>query len=191
MSRADLDLQFNRIEQLVAEMRQFVPSDIVGVAQFRADLAGLLVVSMAATYENCVKETLVAYASRHHIAFGNFAANNYAKLNSRISISDLHGYARTFDNGVRDRFKQLLDRRKRKIDRKIGKNIEASYEQILSWRHAFAHAGTRNTTIEEAMATHRLGKRVLYTFDRAFNGPEEYVMANKPDTTQQEPVTAV
>jgi hypothetical protein len=169
MSRADLDLHFNRIEQLVAEMRQFVPSDAVGVAQFRADLAGLLVVSMAASYESCVKETLVTFASSHHIAFGNFTSNNYKKLNSRISIDDLHRYARTFDDSVYDRFKSLLDQRKRRIDTRTGKNIEFSYKQILSWRHDFAHAEIRNTTIEEAMATHRLAKRVLYTFDQAFN----------------------
>lgn len=169
MPRADLDVHFNRIEQLVAEMRQFVPTDI-GVAQFRADLAGLLVVSMAASYENCVRETLVTFASAHHAAFGNFTAKNFERLNSRIAVSDLHKYAATFDNEVRDRFKALLAERKRKIDVRMGKNIEASYSQILSWRHDFAHAGVRNTTIEEALSTHRLAKRVLYAFDEAFNG---------------------
>jgi hypothetical protein len=171
MSRADLDLHLNRIEQLVAEMRQFVPIDLVGAAQFRADLAGLLVVSMAASYESCVKETLVTYATNHHAAFGNFATNNFAKLNSRISLSDLYGYAKTFDSSVHDRFGQLLDRRKKLIDRRLGKSIVESYSQVLNWRNAFAHAGIRNTTIEEAIVTHRLAKRVLYTFDQAFNGP--------------------
>jgi hypothetical protein len=170
MPRADLDLHFDRIEQLVVEMQQFVPSNKIETAQFRADLAGLLVVSMAASYESCVKETLVTYATSHHVAFGNFATNNYAKLNSRISLSDLHGYAKTFDSGVHDRFGKLLDRRKKVIDNRLGKSVVASYGQILSWRHAFAHAGIRNTTIEEAMATHRLAKRVLYVFDQAFNG---------------------
>jgi hypothetical protein len=170
MPRADLDVHFKRIEQLVAEMRQFVPSDVVGVAQFRADLAGLLVVSMAASYESCVKETLVTFASSRHATFGNFTSNNFKRLNSRIAIHDLHRYAETFDDGVRDRFKTLLDQRKRKIDSRIGKNIESSYTQILNWRHDFAHAGIRNTTIEEAVITHRLAKRVLYSFDEAFNG---------------------
>jgi hypothetical protein len=142
----------------------------VGVAQFRADLAGLLVVSMAASYESCVKETLVTFASSHHAVFGNFTSNNYQRLNSRIAIHDLHRYAGTFDDGVRNRFKILLDQRKRKIDARIGRNIESSYSQILSWRHDFAHAGIRNTTIEEAVSTHRLAKRVLYAFDEAFNG---------------------
>lgn len=170
MPRADLDVHFNRIEQLVAEMRRFVPGDVVETAEFRADLAGLLVVSMAASYENCVKETLVTFASSHHSAFGNFTSNNYKRLNSRISIGDLYRYAGTFDDDVRDKFINLLDNRKKKIDFRIGKNIETSYKQILSWRHDFAHAGIRNTTIEEAMTTHRLAKRVLYVFDEAFNG---------------------
>jgi hypothetical protein len=112
----------------------------------------------------------VTFATNHHIAFGNFTSNNYKRLNSRISISDLYQYAAIFDDGVRERFKSLLDKRKRRIDARIGKNIEASYKQILSWRHDFAHAGIRNTTIEEAVTTHRLAKRVLYAFDEAFNG---------------------
>jgi HEPN superfamily RiboL-PSP-like protein len=170
MPRAELDLHFDRLERLVREVRQFVPTDKVETAEFRADLAGLLVVSIAASYESCVKDTLVNYASGHHAAFGNFATNNYGKLNSRIGVNDLYAYARTFDSGVHDRFGKLLIRRKQTIDKRIGKNIVDSYAQILNWRHAFAHAGIRNTTVEEAMATHRLAKRVLYVFDQAFNG---------------------
>lgn len=170
MPRADLDVHFDRIEKLVLEMEQFVPTAAKGVAAFRADLAGLLVVTIAASYESCVKETLISYAGRHHVAFANFATNNYKKLNSRITINDLHGYTGTFDDNVSARFKALLDNRRRRIDVRIGKNIEKAYKQMLSWRHDFAHAGIRNTTIEEAIVTHRLAKRVLYAFDDAFCG---------------------
>lgn len=170
MPRADLDVHFDRIEKLVAEMEQYVPPDTKGIAGFRADLAGLLVVTISASYESCVKETLVSYAGRHHIAFANFATNNYRKLNSRISIGDLHGYTGTFDENVSIRFRTLLSDRRRRIDGRIGKNIEKSYQQILNWRHDFAHTGARNTTIEEAVSTHRLAKRVLYAFDDAFCG---------------------
>lgn len=173
MPRPDLDLQFDRIDRLVKEMGQFVPASQIETAEFRADLAGLLVVSIAASYESCVKETLVSYAASHHAAFASFATNNYAKLNSRIAINDLYGYARTFDSGVHRRFGELLTRRKKAIDERIGKNILSSYKQILDWRHDFAHAGVRNTTIEEAMTTHRLAKRVLYVFDEAFNPGEQ------------------
>lgn len=170
MPRSDLDVHFNRIEQLVAEMNQFVPQTMTGALGFRADLAGLLVVTIAASYETCVKETLVSYAGRHHTAFETFATNNYRKLNSRISINDLHSYTNTFDDNVCKRFKEILSDRRKRIDERIGKNIETAYKQVLSWRHDFAHAGVRNTTIEEAVVTHHLAKRVLYAFDDAFCG---------------------
>ena len=169
MPRADLDLHFNRIELLVTEMDSFVPISLSGSTQFRADLAGLLVVTMAASYETCVKETMVSHASKHHIAFGKFTLNNYNKLNSKVALGDLYRYATLFDDAVSAKFKAALAKRKKVINDRIGKNIERSYQQILDWRHAFAHAGIRSATIEEAISTHRLAKRVLYSFDEAFN----------------------
>jgi hypothetical protein len=73
------------------EIHSFVQDDPRTV-QFRADLAGLLVVSMAASYEACVKETLMNFAANHHAKFGNFAQNHFARLNSRIALADLYGY---------------------------------------------------------------------------------------------------
>lgn len=51
MPRSDLDVHFVRIDDMVSEIDELVPPD--SSAQFRADLAGLLVVAMAATYETC------------------------------------------------------------------------------------------------------------------------------------------
>lgn len=168
MARSDIDDILVRVEQLALEIESFVPGDPRNV-QFRADLAGLLVVAIVASYESCVKETLINFASKHHTAFGNFAQNHFKKLNSRISLSDLNGYASSFDGQVHSRFGYLLKKRKDKLNARIGRDFISAYKQLLSWRHDFAHAGTRNTTVEEALATHRLAKRVLYVFDEAFS----------------------
>ena len=167
MARSDIDDILGRVEQLAIEIESFVPGDPRNV-QFRADLAGLLVVAIVASYESCVKETLINFASRHHEKFGVFAQNHFKKLNSRISLSDLNGYASTFDNTVQDRYGKLLKERKDRINARIGRDVTSAYKQLLNWRHDFAHAGTRNTTVEEALATHMLAKRVLYVFDEAF-----------------------
>jgi hypothetical protein len=168
MARSDIDEVLDRVESLAAEIEQFVPNDPKSV-QFRADLAGLLVVAIASSYETCVKETLTAYAGRHHSQFAIFTQNHFEKLNSKVAVSDLYKYASTFDNAVHFEFGQLIKRRKGAIYKRIGKDFVASYNQILKWRHDFAHAGIRNTTVEEALATHRLAKRVLYCFDDAFS----------------------
>lgn len=168
MLRLDLTPHLDRVRDLAVEIDRHVPISERGSIDFRADLAGLLVVAIAASYEACVKETLVGYASLHSPAFAQFARNNYDKLSSRVSISDLNRYAELFDPQINIRFKQILRRRKERIDGFLGKNIETCYKQILSWRHDFAHAGVRNTTIEEAVATHRYARHVIYSFYDAF-----------------------
>lgn len=169
MARADLDLHLKKIDDLAQEIRHFVPEDNIGAQTFRADLAGLLVVAIAASYEACVKEILIAYATKHHIMFGNYAQNNYSKINSRIKINDLKGYARLFAPSIEVSFKARLTEKRSRISAKVGINIENRFEQILDWRHDFAHAWKKNTTIDEALKTHRFGKRVLYAFDEAFS----------------------
>lgn len=167
MARSDLAPILDRIDLLAGEISNYVPIS-PATLQFRGDLAGLLVVAIAASYESCVKETMVNYAARHHVQFEIFAQNNFEKLNSRINLSDLHRYAKSFDNSIHQKFGELIVERRRRLNTKIGKDFTKSYGQILSWRHDFAHAGKRNTTVKEALATHRLAKRVMYTFDEAF-----------------------
>lgn len=169
MARTDLDIHFKRVENLVAEISQFVPEGTKGATEFRADLAGLLVVSMAASYESCVKEILVNHASRQHVSFGQFANSNFNKLSSRVALADLNTYAELFDPEIKIQFKANFKLKKKSINKRTGIDIQKSYEQILSWRHDFAHAGIRNTTVEEATRIHRHAKRVLYCFDNAFN----------------------
>ncbi len=168
VARSDVASILGRVDLLAREINDFVPNDTRSV-QFRADLAGLLVVLMAASYESCVKETLIGYATRHHNQFGNFARNQFRKLNSRISMSDLYSYTSNFDNSVNEKFKQIINDLKNRLLNRVGRDITTAYSQILSWRHDFAHAGVRNTTVEEALMNHRLAKRVLYSFDDAFN----------------------
>lgn len=170
MARADLDAHFSKIDDLIEEIERIVPIEGYENVQFRSDLAGLLVVAIAATYESCVKEVLFERARRHHAAFGGFASRNFQKLNSRIQIKDLRKYCQLYGSNALDQaFKQKLKKRKELILERSGKNIETCYEQVLAWRHDFAHAMVRNHTIEEAINTHRCGKRVLYVFDEVIS----------------------
>lgn len=167
MARADLYPILARVEQLAQEIESFVPLTNRNI-QFRADLAGLLVVAIAASYESCVKETLVNYASKHHPQFGVYAQNQYSKLSSRVRIGDLYKYASTCDNAVHHKFGLIIKDRKNRLMHRVGRDFTKSYDQILSWRHDFAHEGLRNTTVEEALSTHTFAKRVLYAFNDAF-----------------------
>ncbi|MUZ72875.1 hypothetical protein GOZ90_09285 [Agrobacterium vitis] len=169
MPRSDLALHFSRIDDLIFEINSLVPDNSYQATQFRADLAGLLVVAIAATYETCVKEILYGYANQQHIAFGEYARRSYEKINSKIKVSDLTNYCKIFDPTIKTRFQERLKSKKTALLERSGIDIARSYQQILDWRHDFAHKANRNTTIEEAAKTHRIGKRIIYIFDDAFN----------------------
>lgn len=150
-------------------MEKFVPIGTKGTDSFRADLAGLLVVTIAACYEDCVKATLVGHAAKRHVDFEEFTERNFSRLSSRIKVNDLHQYAKLFGGAAEGRFKEKLKTKRDQISNRTGVNIEKRYQQILDWRHDYAHAGVKNTTINEALSFHVYGLRVLYCFNEAFD----------------------
>jgi hypothetical protein len=154
---------------LARSIGDHVPNNIHTV-ELRADLAGLLVVSIVASYESCIKEILYNYSSSHNEKFAFFIENHFKKLNSKINIDDLKKYAKMFDPAIYTKFDRELKRNKALVQRLSGRDIVGSYSTILSWRHSFAHSAERQTTIEEALKTHRLAKIVIQTFNKAFNG---------------------
>jgi hypothetical protein len=170
MPRVELDERFQKIDALVAEINILAPADSsFDITMMRADLAGLLVVAIAASYEYCVKDIIFAHANSHHSLFGQYTERYYKKLSSRIRIHQLAEYCGLFDPQKQAKFKRELKKSRQRISQKTGKNIESAYDQILEWRHDFAHAWNRSTTIEEAIETHRFAKRIIYLFDRTLN----------------------
>ena len=93
-----------RIDDLASEMEKFVPIGMKGTDGFRPDLAGLLVVTIAACYEDCVKKTLVGHAAKRHVDFEEFTERNFSRLSSRVKVNDLHRYANLFGGCRRGTF---------------------------------------------------------------------------------------
>ena len=96
MPKSNLLAITRRVDDLASEMEKFVPINMKGTDGFRADLAGLLVVTISACYEDCVKTTLVEYAAKRHVDFAEFTERNFSRLSSRVKVNDLHGYAKLF-----------------------------------------------------------------------------------------------
>jgi hypothetical protein len=169
MPRTDIGTHLGKIDALVREVDELVPSGSYRTTQFRADLAGLLAVTIAATYETCVKETLIGHAGQHHRAFGEFASRHYKKINSRIREKDLVVYCKLFGDDIHNSFKISINKRKDRIKKFTGQNISDNYENLLNWRHEFAHSWSRITTMEEVYRTHRIGSHVILAFNEAFH----------------------
>ena len=167
MSKSEVREILRRPEKMAEEINLLVPAVAKNLA-FRADLAGLLVVAMAASYESSFKETLYDFSSRHHPNFGEYTQRRYEKLSSRVALSDLYSYCGHFDPDVHRKFGALIKSRKKLLFDRTGKDFADAYKRILDWRHEFAHTGRRNTTVEVAVLTHRLAMRVPLAFADAF-----------------------
>lgn len=169
MNRQPLREALNRIEDLAKEIDSNVPSNKPSLSDFRSDLAGLLNVTVCATYENCVKLIIHDYSGRQSPKFLTYTQNQYDKINSRIDLGDLHKYAKTFSPDIHRIFKSKLSSVKDYYLERTSSDIIDAYSQLLKWRHDFAHTGQRVTTVEEVLRHHKLGKRVILTFSDAFS----------------------
>lgn len=116
MERPELLPHLERISILSQEMQKYVPIGSKGASDFRADLAGLLVVTIVASYESCVKETLISFSSKQSVKFSEYVSRKYDKLNSRIAVNDLCRYCGDFEPSARKKFNDNRKKRKERIN---------------------------------------------------------------------------
>lgn len=106
MKMTDVHKSFSEVDNLFFQINDAVPKETIAFNELRSTLAGLLVISIASTYENCIREVLVDHADRHHPKFSYYIEREFEKMNSRISIQDLHKYAAKFSSEIGSQFKK-------------------------------------------------------------------------------------
>lgn len=161
-----LKSEFMHVDTLIKELDRIAPSSDLSNTPIRAELSGLLLVAICATYENIVKQIMIDYADSVHSNFSHYIEQNYKKLNSKIQKNDLCAYLKLFSPLKEKAFTKEMLRFQKILG---GVHPNEKYSQLLEWRHAYAHSKTPMTTIEEAKKHHRVGKLVIYAFNKAIN----------------------
>jgi len=161
-----LKKELEYIDALVNDFERIAPSNHLNNIAIRSELAGLLLVAICATYENMVKQIMIEYADSVHSNFSYYIENNYKKLNSKIQKNDLCNYLKLFSRSKENAFTKEMLRYQKLMN---GKHPNEKYAQLLEWRHAYAHSKVPMTTIEEAYRHHRVGKLVIFAFNKAIN----------------------
>lgn len=165
----EINAQFDAIEELIKKMNQFAPASHPTTAEFRADLARLLVIAIVSAYEASVRISLVVYARRHNAVFGDYIEANCKRLNARIKVDELKGLAAKFDPVLKNRFDAELCRVERRYRAMAHLDIRDAYGRLLALRHRFAHSASNLTSIEEVQRQHRIAKEVVYAFCRVLS----------------------
>ncbi|MEL6686357.1 MAG: HEPN domain-containing protein, partial [Pseudomonadota bacterium] len=145
--------------------------------RLRNEVAGMFAVTIAASYEGIVKDTLISYAGQFHPKYKDYVEANFKRLNARISIGDLGKYSRLFGleewtgHGVKKNsttFHKFLQIYANKVERRFRTDLVANYENIFKWRHAYAHERSAIATFNEVYEAHRVAQYVILSFVKSF-----------------------
>jgi hypothetical protein len=104
--------------------------------------SGFLALSSATVLELCVKELLIEHASTISPVFGVFVSKSYERLNGRVRVKALkEEHLPRYGAHYVAHFSKLLSRTDRFNLRSSGRSTSQSYDNVITWRHGFAHEG--------------------------------------------------
>jgi Rad3-related DNA helicase len=155
-------------KKLANSINRKIPDDgTPDCALVRSELAGLLVVSTVAKYERCVFDIIHHYTDNIDQRFSYYAIDRYDRLNSRIKIDDLCKLLRLFDEKKKKKKFLTLKGAEEKRAKRDGYNINTAYNQMLSWRHEYAHRGVTSATIKDILDHHQHAQRIIQCFKKS------------------------
>ena len=137
----------------------------------------MFAVTIAASYEGVVKETLITYAGNFHPKYQDHVTKDFKRLNARLSVNHLMQYSQHFGLtqwtglGVKKNattFHRLLSEKKTVVERRFRTDLLQSYENIFEWRNAYAHERSTTATFSDVYNAHRVGQYVIRSFVTAF-----------------------
>ena len=125
---------------------------------------GFLAVSSVTVLELSMKTIFVDFSERKHKVLGNFCASTFERTNGRISTSEISGnYVPKFGAKYQTRFKKALAKLEKNSLHTRSISILASYANLLTWRHGFAHEGVlpAHASYGEVKRAYQCGKEIM------------------------------
>lgn len=177
MSNSLIDENFQHIRMLAKELDGAFGSSSASEQLMRNEIAGMFAVTVAATYEGLIKQTLIDYAGRFHSKYRSHVEENFSQSNARISIDDLIKHSRQFGlkewsgPGVKKNsttFHRILSEMRPVVERRFRADLMVSYKNIFTWRNAYAHERETSATLGDVYKSHRVAQYVIRSFVKAF-----------------------
>jgi len=168
---------FKHIRDLARSIDSRLNQDTAVDRKIRNELAGMFAVTIVATYESIVKETLIDYAGRFHPKYQSHVENDFKKMNAKITLDNLKKYSDQFGltpwtepNTPKNAttFHRLLIENRVLVERRFRMDVAASYGNLFRWRNDYAHERSAATTFGEVYRAHRVAQYVIRTFVKAF-----------------------
>lgn len=155
---------FQHADDLVAHLNGIVPG--VADALLQAKYVGFVSIAAVTVYELALKEIFITFAEKKHKVFGSFTEAYFDRINGRIQIDEISGqYIPRFGARYQKRFRKGVAEKAEEFLRTHGRDFRASYRNLITWRHDFAHAGRFRTTATyaEVIQAYEDGKQVVHS----------------------------
>jgi hypothetical protein len=125
---------------------------------------GFVSISAVTVYELALKEIFIDFAKRKHIVFGTYAESHFDRINGRIKHQNIKDdYIEKFGTRYLTRYQRKIADTERAFLVSHGKSVLNSYNNLITWRNDFAHAGRipNTVTFNEVVASYHLGKELI------------------------------
>ena len=159
---------FKLADDLIAHLNGLISNVIDPFIASR--YAGLIAVTGTTVYELAIKDILISFSERKHRLFGRFVGKHYERLNGRIKTRDLkENHILRFGDRYLKRFKNVMETAEKDSLRRNRISILSSYNNVIEWRHQFAHEGNIPTTATypEVVRAFEAGKEVIHCLYKA------------------------
>lgn len=154
-------------DDLIAHLNEVIGG--VGDSFIASRYVGFVAVAGTTVYELAIKEIFVTFCNKKHKVFGSFAGKYFERLNGRIKTRDLkENHIPRFGEKYLKRYQRLIRQTEKDYLRNNGISVLSSYNNVIGWRHQFAHEGKIPTTATYAEVTQSFesGKQVIHCLNR-------------------------
>lgn len=168
---------FRHIRSLAKDIGRLLDGESTTEQRLSNEFAGMFAVTIAATYEGIVKETLIAYATTFHPKYKDYVEKDFERSNAKMSLDDLRSYSRRFGlaewSGIgatkhSNTFHKTLNQTKLVVERRFRKDLLISYKNLFTWRNAYAHERSTTATFGDVYEAHRVAQYVIRSFVKSF-----------------------
>jgi hypothetical protein len=149
-------------DQLITHFSTVIPTihDSYLVSRY----TGMVAVVGVTSYELAVKDIFIEFARLKHKVLEACTRDYFDRLNARIMYRSLHKeYAFHFGIKYQTKFRKKIRDTEKRLLRSQGKSILTCYNNLITWRHQFAHEGIlpNTATFQEAVDCYEFGKNVI------------------------------
>ena len=153
---------FSHADEVIKHLSTILP--LVNDPILKAKYVGFVSIAAVTVYELAIKSIFLEFSKKENKVLNCFTEKYFEKINGRIKINAIQDdYLTKFGDTYLILFKKEVELAKNNFLRAHRRDFLAAYQNLIGWRHQFAHQGAINTTatFEEVAQAYEDGKSVI------------------------------